>query len=79
LKKPEKTLKRNSSGRSPVSSFKDALVNAVRDAKSLSENRSDETVKEARSKAEKIEKIRNDLLRSIVMKHISRILPEGED
>ncbi len=56
-----------------------ALVKAVTDAKEISEKRAAEQIQEARLKAEGIERISDDLLRRIVMRHIPGILPDGEE
>jgi len=56
--------------------LKESLEKSLKDAKLSAEEKIFVALNKARSKADKIEKISNEVLKNILLKHITKILPE---
>ena len=55
--------------------LKESLNKAVQDAKSNAEKKASEILLDAQTKAERLEKLNDEILKMVILKHIIRILP----
>ena len=57
--------------------LKESLNKAVQDAKSNAEKKASEYLLDAQTKAKRLEKLSDEILKTVILKHIIRILPYG--